>query len=149
MAVGGVQALRDIGKLPGELHEATTMSHAAAEAQRVRAGKISHPAKHGAAVQKHLHRARRLATEAKVQAKLAHGAARELGAAKLGAVGSFAATPAGASSLAGLPPDMMLTEAQKRRDKTTLAALLTPEGGMPHDARLDMRVSNISRPSHR
>jgi hypothetical protein len=53
------------------------------------------------------------------------------------------------SAGAPIPPDVLLTEAQKRREQATLAALLTPEGGMPHDARLDMRVSSISRPSHR
>ncbi|WP_442680174.1 hypothetical protein ACSBM8_02905 [Sphingomonas sp. ASY06-1R] len=152
VAVGGVQALRDVGKLPGEIHEATTLSHAAteaAEAQRLRAEKISNPAKHPAAVQKHLHRANRLATQAQAQAKLAHGASRQLFAARLGIVGSFGATPVGASLMAAMPPDVLLTEAQKRRDQATLAAMVTPEGGMPHDARLDMRVSNISRPSHR
>ena len=152
MAVGGVQALKDIGKLPSEIQEANALSHAAAEAsdaQRLRAGKISNPSKHPAAVQKHLHRANRLATQAKAQAKLAHHASRELSAAKLGTVGSFAATPAGASLMAGLPPDLLLTEAQKRRDKATLASMLTPEGGMPHGTRFDMRVSNISRPIHR
>jgi hypothetical protein len=46
MAVGGVQALRDIGKLPSEISEATTLSHAAAEAaeaQRARLAKYPTP----------------------------------------------------------------------------------------------------------
>ena len=152
MAVGGVQALRDVGKLPTEIHEATTLSRAAsdaAEAQRARAAKIANPAKHPGPVQKHLHRARRLTTEAQAQAKLAHKHTVELGVARLGMAAAYAATPAGAALMVGLPPDQVLTEAQRRRDKQNAASHLAPEGGMPRDTRLDMRVTSVSRHGHR
>ena len=102
-----------------------------------------------AAVQNRLHSADRLATRAKAQDQMTHYALRELSAAKLSTVGSFAATSAGASALAGLLPDTLLTEAQKHPDKATLASMLTPEGGKRHGTQFDVRVSNISRPNHR
>lgn len=112
-----------------------------------RARPRSHPAKHVHKVQQHLHRANRLAKEAAVHTKLAATRARQLAAAKGGVVGSYVATPTGAALFAGLPPEIMLTEAQKKRDERTLRSI-TPEGGMPRDTRLDMRVSSAT-PVHR
>lgn len=150
MAVGGVQAIRDVGKLPEEISEAKTVVRTltdASDAQRARAAKIANPAKHVHKVQQRLSRANRLAKEAAAHAKLAATRARQLGAAKGGIVGSYVATPTGATLFAGLPPEIMLTEAQSKRDAQLLKSI-TPEGGMPRDARLDMRVTSLT-PTHR
>lgn len=149
MAVGGVRAIKEIGTLANEGREAAAASRAAvdaAEAQRLRAAKIHNPAKHPGPVQKHLHKARAFAAEAKKQAQLAQhaaGRARLVAARDVGA--SYVATPLGAALISAAPPGIALSEAQKRRDERLLQQL-APDGGMPRDVKLQMRASSISKP---
>lgn len=148
MAYGGVRALKEVGALAAEAREATTASRAStaiSDAERARAARVRNPAKHPAAVQKHLHKARRFAAAANQQLKEAHKAARHAATiATRDVTAAYAATPTGVALLGLNPPGVLLTEAQKKRDEQLLQRI-APEHGMPRDVRLDMRVSVLGR----
>ncbi len=151
MAVGGVQAVRDISRLPTEINDARAVSRSlteAAQAKRAEIAKVPHPAKNPHKIQQIRTRANKFTRAAADQAKNARKAARVLKAARLGATGSYGATPTGAALLATLPPDILLSEEQMRRDERAKKLSLTPQGGMPRNIRLDMRVSGVTKVQH-
>ncbi len=57
---------------------------------------------------------------------------------------AFGTTPAGAALIAAAPPAMVLTQAQKAADET-YGKSLEPEGGLPKDMRLEVRVSGVQK----
>ena len=148
MAVGGVRALKEVGALAGEAREANVAARTAttaSEAERARVARIRNPSKHPHAVQKHLHKARRYAAAANQQLKMANKAARQAAnIATRDVTAAYGATPTGAALLAFNPPGVMLTERQKTRDGHLLQQI-APEGGMPRNVRLDMRVGVLGR----
>ena len=152
IAVGGPRALKEIGKLAVEARSAGTearAAEAASLAQRERMTRIRNPARHPGPLQRHAHRARVLAAEAKAhQAAVLHAHERMamLTARDIGA--SYAASPTSAALLAGLPPKMLESRADIANDERILD-LLKPEHGMPPDVKLEARVSGIHRAARR
>jgi hypothetical protein len=150
IAVGGVRALKEIGALGSEAREAeeaSKLASARSAAERTRASRIHNPERHSSPVQRHLHRARTLAREAqehledaqKAQARIHILALRDLNA-------SFVGTPGGTALLAAAPPGIVLNKDQVERDEKYMQ-MLTPEGGMPNDTRLEIRIMGFSKKS--
>ncbi len=148
VAVGGVRALGEIGKLGNEAREATTASAEAArnaEAARARVGKIAHPERHPGPVQR---RTRRVAAFERAVEAQARAAAEAHARIRLTVAKDLAVVPGASLGSTGLlmaaPPALALPAGQRERDERYRRSL-APEGGMPKDIRLEMRVSGHSR----
>ena len=148
IAVGGARALTEVGKLGSEAREATAASSEAArnaEAARARKAKISNPERHPGPVQR---RTRKVAAFERAVEAQARAAAEAHTRIRMTVAKDLAIVP-GASLgstglLMGAPPSSILSPAQRERDERYRRSL-APEGGMPKDVRLEMRVSGHSR----
>ncbi len=150
VAVGGLRSLTEIGQFGNEAREAASASaeasRAASEA-RARVAKIRNPSSHPDPVARRMHKVRVLEREAQFQAHKVEEANSSIRTAAVRDVGVFqGATLAGTGLLAAAPPGVVLSDRQKRRDEDYQKSLI-PEGGMPKDVRLEMRVIGYSRPA--
>jgi hypothetical protein len=115
--------------------------------QRARIDRIHNPGRHPGPLQRHLHRARTLAREAqehledaqRAQARIKILAVRDVNA-------SFVGTPGGTALLAAAPPGVLLSKQQVERDEKYMQ-MLAPEGGMPKDTTLEIRIMGFSKRS--
>lgn len=157
IAVGGPRALKDVHKLGKEIEEGLELAGQAEERMaqaRASARQINraHPDK----ANKLRHQANVIAKQAAEHRASAHAATVRravVGARDAGA--SYVATPVGAALFAGSPPSMLLTKAQQGVDRKYLELVeakrhpIEPEGGMPRDAHLEVRVSALSNKGRR
>ena len=148
LPVGGVKSLMEVRSLKVEATEAAeAASHfdKAAAAARERVNAIHNPAKHADRVAYRMRRAKKLAQQAEQHrqdaAALTHRARVTAGRDSFAA---FGATPAGTALLAAAPPAMMLNQAQRSADDA-YAKSIEPEGGMPHDVKLEVRISKTQK----
>ena len=148
LPVGGVKSLTEVRSLKIEASEASeAASHfdQAAAAARERVGAIRNPGKHPGPVAYRMRRAKKLAQQAEQHrqhaAALTHSARVKAGRDSSAA---FGATPAGAALLAAAPPAMLLSQTQKAADNAYNKSL-EPEGGMPHDVKLEVRISKLQK----
>ena len=92
-----------------------------------------------------MRRAKKLAQQAEAHrqdaARLTYKARVTAGRDSLAA---FGATPAGTALMAAAPPAMLLNQGQKAADQA-YAKSLEPEGGMPHDVKLEVRISKFQK----
>lgn len=144
IAVGGVRALGEIGKLGNEAREATTAQAEAlrnAQAARDRVGKIANPEKHPGPVNRRMRKVAAFERAAESQAKAADEAHTRIRMTALKDLGVVPGSTLGSTGLLmGAPPAMALSPEQRERDEQ-LRKTLAPEGGMPKDVKLEMRVS--------
>lgn len=147
LPVGGLRALKEIGQTASEASEALAKT---AEAQRLtgNAGRdlrnVTNPARHPAEVARQLDRVRKYQAEAAAQSRLVDVANAKIRLLFARDVALFpGATAGGAALLAAAPPDLALSQTQKRRDEELLKSI-SPEKGMPKDVRLDIRVIGYS-----
>ena len=144
VAVGGVRALGEIGKFGTEAREATEATSAAtreAAAARDRVAKIANPGKHPGPVARRMRKVTAFERAAAPQSKLAQAAHDRIRGKALKDLGVVpGATLGGTGLLMGGPPDMVLSQEQRERDEQ-YRKLLAPQGGMPKDMKMEMRVS--------
>ena len=150
--IGGARALIELGKLSREAREAligARSSEDLAALARERVAAIHHPAKHPGPVNRRMHKVRVLARQAEAQRLAASNLTHRMRVvAARDVTASFAATPAGTALLAAAPPDMLLSEKQRKADEGYLKAL-EPKKGMPSDVKLEMRVSAVGKAPRR
>ncbi len=143
VAVGGVRALGEIGKLGSEAREAATASSEAARnaaAARERVAKIANPEKHPGRVNRRMRKVTAFERAAEAQAKAAQDAHDRIRGTVLKDLGVVpGATLGGTGLLVGAPPDVLLSPEQRERDEQ-YRKLLAPNGGMPKDVKMEMRV---------
>lgn len=148
LPVGGVRSLAEIKALKIEAAEATEAAghlDTAAAAARDRVAAIRNPGKHPGPVAYRMRRAKKLAQQAEAHRQDATALtqkARVTGA--LESFPAFGATPAGTALLAAAPPAMLLNQGQKAADDAYTKSL-EPEGGMPHDVKLEVRISKTQK----
>ena len=144
VAVGGVRALGEIGKLGNEAREAETASAEAArnaQAARDRVAKISNPSKHPGPVNRRMRKVAAFERATEAQAKAAEDAHTRIRITALKDLGIVPGATLGSTGLlAGAPPSMTLTPEQREADER-YRRMLAPEGGMPKDVKIEMRVS--------
>ena len=144
VAVGGVRALGEIGKLGNEAREAETASAEAArnaQAARDRVAKIANPAKHPGPVNRRLRKVASFERATEEQAKAAQAAHDRIRMTSLKDLGVVPGATLGSTGLlAGAPPALALSAEQREADEK-YRRMLAPDGGMPKDVKMEMRVS--------
>ena len=148
LPVGGVRSLAEIKALKIEAAEATETASRfdeAAAAARRRVDAIRNPGKHPGPVAYRMRRAKKLALQAETHRQEATALThRARVIAGRDSFASFGATPAGTALLAAAPPAILLNQGQKAADKAYTHSL-EPEGGMPHDVKLEVRISKTQK----
>lgn len=146
--VGGVRALVEVGKLSREAREALVGARSSDElaaSARERVAAIHNPGRHPGPVNRRLHKVQVLARQADAQRQAAQDLTHRMRVISARDVtASFVATPVGTALMVGSPPAMLLSAKQAKADANYLQ-LLEPEKGMPHDVKLEMRVSAMGR----
>ena len=147
LPVGGLRALKEIGQTAGEASEAMAKT---ADAQGM-TGKatrdlrnVTNPGRHPAEVARQIDRVRKYQAEAAAQSKLVDAANTKIRMLFVRDIALFPGGTLGSAALmVGAPPDVVLSEAQRRRDEELLKAI-TPEKGLLKESRLDIRVIGYS-----
>lgn len=142
LPVGGLRALKEVGQTAGDASEAMARS---AQAERMTGNatrdlkNVTNPSRHPAEVARQMDRVRKYQAEAAAQTKLVDAAnskirllyARDLGLFPAGTVG-------GAALMAGAPPGVALSAAQKKADEEFLRSIAPSKGS--NEVKLGMRV---------
>ncbi len=144
VAVGGVRALGEIGKLGTEAREAEAATSEAArnaQAARDRVARIANPDKHPGPVNRRLRKAIAFERATQAQEKAAQAAHDRIRITALRDLGIVPGATLGSTGLlAGSPPDLALPAAQREADEA-YRRRLAPAAGMPKDVKMEMRVS--------
>jgi hypothetical protein len=144
IAVGGVRALKEIGKLADEAREATQASadyERKASIARERLARITNPSRHPGPVNRRIHKVRQFERATEEQASAAKAAQDRIRYTALKDLGVVPGATLGSTGLLmGAPPDSLLSAEQRERDEQYRKSL-APQGGMPKDIKMEMRVS--------
>ena len=144
VAVGGVRALGEIGKLGSEAREAETATAEAArnaQAARDRVAKIANPGKHPGPVNRRMRKVAAFERATEDQAKAVQDAHNRIRITALKDLGIVPGATLGSTGLlAGSPPDLALSHAQREADEA-YRRMLAPATGMPKDVKMEIRAS--------